>query len=177
MELRRSGYGVRRGEIVNFAGRYLGVVRQDEGVADADVIMSRYSREHFRKVPYDAAGSFFDWLDELYRVNQAERLRVRANFFARRPSDVAVLEAAATHVQGSPISTTGEEHSTDTLEVLVELPHAAAFKRLEPERLLALRVWGDQWYMAANEFMTSSSPDGRRLARIRAEAAILDYAK
>jgi hypothetical protein len=72
MELRRSGYGVRRGEIVNFAGRYLGVVRQDEGVADADVIMSRYSREHFGKVPYDAAGSFFDWRDELYRVNQAE---------------------------------------------------------------------------------------------------------
>ena len=162
---------VRRGEIIAEAGRILGVLDGDEQISDLAMIMRRVGRVHPRgSLDYVCASSFFEWLDELYRFNQADRLDIQPTMANGRPSTLCLL-AQAYRTEGRS-STTGESPRVLSFDAEVEVPSFATLSRLDIKTLLDLREFGRNWRAQSEVFL--ASPTER--TRLAAQRALDEYA-
>jgi hypothetical protein len=173
-EYRRSqgGTDIRRGEIITEVGRILGVLGKDEQVSDLDVVL-----RELRKRPggeegswYRAADAFYEWLDELYRFNQADRMNVQPSATNSRPGTIGLLAQAYRLTDYGPSS--GPPPVAAKIEAEVEVPRFETLGRLDAHALLDLRQYGRVWRANANEFLAAPTVHSRH----NAEESLEQYA-
>jgi hypothetical protein len=170
--LRPSGEGLRRGELARVAGSILGVIDpEDPHAVDYNEMLSRYAQivgETSSK--HRAAKEFFDWIDEIHRVNYARSLGARPSVFASTPSSLAVLQKAM-------LSVAEDEQIVrpprDQISVVIKIPSVRRLLRWSPEKLLDARDFGIAWRASARRFLTAPND----LTRHQAEQALEAYAK
>jgi hypothetical protein len=165
-----GGEGLRRGELIRVAGSLLGVFDlSDQSVISRDEILSRYARSVDREsTRYTAAKEFFDWVDEIHRINFARSLGARPSVFTSTPSSARVLQRAVPSAaeEGSPQSV------RDQISVTIKIPQARRLLKWPPEKLLAARDFGKSWRDSARLFLA----DPNTLTRHNAEQALQEYA-
>jgi hypothetical protein len=172
---RPGGFGVRRGEIINASARYLGLPVPEGGFSDSDDVLDAL-REMVgdQELRYLAASKFFDWLDEIYRINQARRLGTKPRLHNATESDLLILQPAlegsldeygigpqrkstAAASQGSQVA--------DAFMVEMRIPNTRYLLDLAPYQLLALRDHGHDWRVAAQSYLESPTHERRHEAQ------------
>lgn len=173
LEVRRQdgGSDIRRGEIITQAGRILGVLADDEDIVDLDVVLRRIADSHGRKSPrFLRAEAFFEWLDELYRFNQADRMNIQPTATNSNPGTLCLLAQAYRKVDYGPADA-GKAFQL-RLNGEVEIPRFASLSRIGPRQLIELRGYGREWQTSAAAFLKDPQNDTRSAA----ERALEDYA-
>lgn len=131
--------------------------------------MSRYASKVGHDSPqYHAAASFFDWIDEIHRINYARSLEARPSIFGNNLDDFAVLQSAA---QQDSIQDTVAP--VDTLSTTISIPSVRRLLRWPPDKLLEVRDFGLDWRASAHRFLDSPSDSSRH----QAERALDEYAR
>jgi hypothetical protein len=170
VELRRpeGGFGVRRGEIINEAGRILKAIEADEaGVSDSDDVIIRYNPS--RKGEREAVVEFFSWIDELYRINQAQQFVVRPNVINQTSQDLAIVDSAMESWRRD----TGNLGSPDYFEATVRVPSVEYLLSLPSDQLIELRNEGRIWRSKIHRYFDLPYTASREVA----EDALQDFAK
>lgn len=165
-----GGEGLRRGELIRVAGSLLGVFDLgSQGTIGRDEILSRYARlVGEESISYAAAREFFDWIDEIHRINFAKSLGARPSVFTSTPSGAGVLQRAMPSAaeEGSPQSV------RDQISHVIEIPHARLLLKWPPEKLLGARDFGEAWRDSARRFLANPNNGTRH----KAQAALEEYA-
>jgi hypothetical protein len=165
-----GGEGLRRGELIRVAGSLLGVFDlSSQGTIGRDEILSRYARLVGEKsIRHVAAREFFDWIDDIHRVNFAISLGARPSVFTSTPSGAGVLQRA--------MPSAAEEGSSqsvrDQISHVIEIPQARLLLKWPPEKLLGARDFGEAWRDSAQRFLD----DPNNATRHKAEVALDEYA-
>jgi hypothetical protein len=169
--LRPDGDGLRRGDVIRVAGSILGVFDlADKRVIDRVEVLSRYAGQvGSESVEYCAAKEFFDWIDEIHRVNTARSLGARSSIFASAPDTLAVLQKAMPSASGGD----QQQSSNDEIDVVIKIPSVRRLLAWPPDAILDARNFGKDWRAAATIFMEKPS-DG---TRHQAEKALECYEK
>lgn len=167
---RRSegGTDVRRGEIITETGRILGVLGPTEEVTDLNIVLSRLSSQGPSQQPWHtAADMFFEWLDELYRFNQADRMNIQPTATNARPGTISLLAQAYRRVDYGPLPQSSPDPADLTLEE--DIPTFDELSRLDARALLELRHFGRSWRDAADAFLASPSTTSQHAAEQKLE--------
>lgn len=157
-----NAYGVRRAEIIEAVGRRLNVLSSGEKVIDSDEVLQRYearlgSRE---SEEYKATCAFFEWLDELYHLNQSNRMSVRGGTTTQEPHTLAILQAARGQI--SPVTPIVP---SETFSIDIAIPTIGILKRIDPKTLHELRqLYGLPWNTAALDYTLAPSVITRKVA-------------
>jgi hypothetical protein len=165
-----GGEGLRRGELIRVAGSFLGVFDlSDQSVIGRNEILSRYARTVGKEsIRYTAAKEFFDWIDEIHRVNFARSLGARPSVFASTPSSAGVLQRA----MPSAAEEGSQQSVRDQFTVDIEIPQARRLLKWPPEKLLDAREFGEAWRDGARRFLDDPNSGTRHTA----EKALDEYA-
>jgi hypothetical protein len=168
---RPQGDGLRRGELYRVAGSILGVFDLDDPRAiGRNEILSRYALlVGDASVEHRAAKEFFDWVDELHRMNFAESLGALPSIFTSTSNNLAVLQRGFPSIIGSiPL-----QAPSDEINRVIKIPSVRRLLRWPPEKLLDARDYGIDWRASARRFME----DPRDATRHQAQEALEAYAK
>jgi hypothetical protein len=166
---RPGGDGLRRGDLIRVAGSMLGVFDlKDERVVDRSEILSQYAAQVGEEsVEYRAAKEFFDWIDEIHRINTARGLGARSSIFASTQDSLAVLQRAMPPVAGDA----EEPSAIDKIDTIIKIPSVKRLLTWRPEDLLEeARGEGINWWTMANLFLKDPSDQTRHQAEKALEA-------
>ena len=164
----QGGTDVRRGEIITEAGRILGVLGPAEEITDLNIVLSRLSSQGPARQPwYAAADMFFEWLDELYRFNQADRMNIQPTATNARPGTISLLAQAYRRVDYGPLPKSYSNPEDLTLEE--KIPTFNELSRLNARALLELRHFGRSWRDAADAFLANPSTTSQHAAEQKLE--------
>jgi hypothetical protein len=168
---RPHGDGLRRGELYRVAGSILGVFDLDDPRAiGRDEILSRHALlVGDASIEHRAAKEFFDWIDELHRMNFAKSLGALPSIFTSTSNNLAVLQKGLPSIAGD----TSVQAPSDRISAVIKIPSMSRLLRWNPERLLEARDYGNDWRTSAGLFMKNPCDATRK----RAEEDLEAYAK
>jgi hypothetical protein len=168
---RPQGDGLRRGELYRVAGSILEVFDLDDPRAiGRSEILSRYAvLVGDSSVEHRAAKEFFDWIDELHRMNFAKTLGALPSIFTSTSNNLSVLQRGLPSITGSD----SLQAPSDQISAVIKVPSMRRLLRWPPEKLLDARDYGSDWRTSARIFVKYPSDTTRH----RAEEALEAYAK
>ncbi|MFF7408950.1 hypothetical protein [Streptomyces lydicus] len=169
VELDRNppGFGVRRSEICRKIAHLLGVtrpVRHGSDLLEAAGELDSLSGD----LTVEALGRYLRWVDEIYRLNQADRSLVRPSSLEVEGDVLAILKHARTATANTDIAAV----PSDSFEASIRIPSLKRLDQLHPKQLQHLRDIGWGWRDAWSTFQESPTTTTRHAA----EKTLEEYA-
>ncbi|GAA3304540.1 hypothetical protein GCM10020218_104290 [Dactylosporangium vinaceum] len=172
-EVANGGYGVRRADVITRAGRYMGVVAAGQNEPNGNNIVDLLKDDPRKR---RVAEKFFDWIDEIYRLNQALSFGSYPMTVAQKKSDFALIGRAMLTAKNLRYVVTESARTSGTTERLylhTRIPRLDYLAKLEPTKILELRNYGHDWRSKAEAFVAMPTST----SRLAAEKALEVFAK